>query len=103
MPSTLPVSSDSRYEHNMARVRADADAKHWLNSPGHGAATLREIAGIATKVLRDLDDDPALAACQIYDILPELYGHLHALNTWAYAVRMADPGSIPDHGARDPL
>lgn len=76
------------------------DALHYLNDPGHAGAILNQFKGAALDLIVKLNDDPALAAFQIRDQLPALYGYLHDLNRWCYAVIEAPPDGMPESGAR---
>lgn len=92
--------SDTSLAHQKARLEAWDDSLHFLNAPSHASAVLTLIVSITSSVRDSLNDDPALAAYQIRDVLPELYAHLHDLNRWCYAVIEAGPTDIPPKGAR---
>lgn len=92
--------SRTQLERNIQKAVDQVTAEHYINAPGHAAALVEQVSGQLDALRTTGSDDPLLFAYECRDALPRLYGYLHAINQWAYAVTEAEPGDIPETGAQ---
>lgn len=77
-------------------------AQHHADHPAWGFTVLAQTVPKLGELLCIYDDDPALAACQIIDVLPAVIPQLTQLLSWARSLNAGDPSDIPEKGARLP-
>ena len=84
-------------------MEAWADAEHYVNHPAHAFALLRQVVSLTASVAQNADDDPALFAYQLRDMLPKVGGLLKECKWWSDAVITADADAIPTTGVKSCL